>query len=70
MTSRDFCYWLQGYFEILDPSGKAPMAVGPAQVEIIRKHLDYVFAHEINPQLITGINLPGITWPDSGFKVC
>jgi hypothetical protein len=66
MTSRDFCYWLQGYFEIMDPSGKAPMAVGPAQVECIRKHLDYVFERQDQPAPI-----PGITWPnDTTFKVC
>lgn len=34
MTSRDFCYWLQGYFELN---------------HAIRRHLSMVFKHEIDP---------------------
>ena len=48
MTSREFCYWLQGYFEI----GHAPGASGglnPAQVDQVKKHLALVFVHEIDP---------------------
>jgi hypothetical protein len=47
MTSRDFCYWLQGYFEISQGTGHD--AIDGAQVEIIRKHLALVFKHEIDP---------------------
>lgn len=46
MTSRDFCYWLQGYFEI---QGGAPSALDHEQLECIRKHLAMVFIHEIDP---------------------
>jgi hypothetical protein len=45
MTSRDFCYWLQGYFEL----GKSPEGLSCAQVEAIKKHLALVFVHEIDP---------------------
>jgi hypothetical protein len=44
MRSRDFCYWLQGFFELRD---KEP--IQPAQIEIIQRHLAMVFAHEIDP---------------------
>lgn len=44
MTSRDFCYWLQGYFEIT-----AEYDLTKQQIEIIKKHLSMVFAHEIDP---------------------
>lgn len=44
MTSRDFCFWLQGFLEISDQE-----AVSPEQVEIIKKHLNLVFIHEIDP---------------------
>lgn len=44
MTSRDFCFWLQGFFEV---SGEPKL--NEAQVEIVRKHLDLVFKHEIDP---------------------
>lgn len=44
MTSRDFCYWLQGFMEIASPGG-----VTAVQMEIIKKHLSLVFRHEIDP---------------------
>jgi hypothetical protein len=44
MTSRDFVYWLQGYFE-LAPS----QALSVEQTELIRRHLSMVFKHEIDP---------------------
>jgi hypothetical protein len=49
MTSRDFCYWLQGFFEIsaAGTNGSGPVPV--TQVEIIKKHLNLVFKHEIDP---------------------
>lgn len=46
MTSRDFCYWLQGYFEI---RGEPVEAMEPRQVEMIKRHLALVFKHEIDP---------------------
>lgn len=46
MTSRDFAYWLQGYFEL----GDAPSdTLNASQVATIRKHLALVFVHEIDP---------------------
>lgn len=50
MTSRDFCYWLQGYFEI-QQSSKDGLRVNldSGQVDVIRRHLALVFKHEIDP---------------------
>jgi len=45
MYSQDFCYWLQGYFEI---SGAKEL--DEKQIEIIKNHLNLVFKHEIDPQ--------------------
>lgn len=45
MTSRDFCYWLQGYFEI--HGGDAPFTAH--QTAMVKKHLSLVFIHEIDP---------------------
>jgi len=45
LNSRDFVYWLQGYFEI---SGSTN-ALTFAQQTIIRNHLNMVFKHEIDP---------------------
>jgi len=48
MTSREFCYWLQGYFEI--QSSEPYRAVLTAdQIEMVKKHLSMVFVHEIDP---------------------
>lgn len=44
MNTIDFCYWLQGYFEV---SGEAE--INKDQVKIIKNHLNLVFKHEIDP---------------------
>lgn len=44
MTSRDFAYWLQGYFEIA-----CPTTAGENELSMIKKHLEMVFVHEIDP---------------------
>lgn len=44
MNSVDFCFWLQGFFEISDTH-----ELTPKQVEIIKNHLNLVFVHEIDP---------------------
>jgi hypothetical protein len=45
VTSRDFCYWLQGFFELADSDA----ALTDVQVRAIKAHLAMVFAHEIDP---------------------
>lgn len=47
MQSRDFCYWLQGYFELSAPS----MSMSGPQIDLIKAHLSLVFAHEIDPAM-------------------
>lgn len=44
MTSRDFCYWLQGVFEVGEVK-----ALDERQTDLVRRHLALVFAHEIDP---------------------
>lgn len=46
MTSRDFAYWLQGYFEISNNE-----SINKEQTDIIKKHLNLVFKHEIDPSM-------------------
>ncbi len=46
MTSRDFCYWLQGFFEIADAK-----ELNVRQTEDVRRHLALVFRHEIDPSM-------------------
>jgi len=57
MTSRDFCYWLQGFFEINESGQPRPTKMTPVedpglnaiQVAMIKRHLAMVFVHEIDP---------------------
>jgi len=44
MNSRDFCFWLQGYFEISDAK-----TMTDEQVEVLKNHLRLAFVHEIDP---------------------
>jgi hypothetical protein len=44
MTSRDFCFWLQGHFEISDAK-----TLGKKETEMVKRHLALVFKHEIDP---------------------
>jgi hypothetical protein len=46
MTSRDFCYWLQGFFELNDP-----YTIDEDQTIQIKSHLALVFKHEIDPSM-------------------
>lgn len=41
MTPENFCYWLQGYFEISSSD-----MIGKTQKQIIKDHLDLVFKKE------------------------
>lgn len=49
MTSRDFCFWLQGYFEIGAQSGVQAPALTGEQMATVRRHLALVFKYEIDP---------------------
>lgn len=46
MTSRDFAYWLQGFFEV---SGATE--IDAEQTAAIKRHLNMVFKHEIDPSM-------------------
>jgi hypothetical protein len=46
MTAEQFCYWLQGFFEL---QGDAPQ-VTPEQAKMIGEHLATVF-HKVTPTL-------------------
>lgn len=50
MKATEFCYWLQGYFELDQASTKPGNALTGEQVEVIQRHLALVFKHDIDPQ--------------------
>jgi hypothetical protein len=41
MKAENFCFWLQGFFELTDPK-----QVTPEQAEQIKTHLALVFQHD------------------------
>ena len=47
MTSRDFCFFLQGFLEVSGPDAE----INKAKLDIIRNHLNLVFKHEIDPSM-------------------
>jgi hypothetical protein len=49
MTARDFCYWLQGIFEVHKVT-----TLDESQIEIIKNHLNLVFVHDIDTPDPTG----------------
>lgn len=54
MTARDFCFWLQGMFELADADqNKKQLAesLSAQQVQTIKNHLSMVFKHEIDPSM-------------------
>jgi hypothetical protein len=44
MKSVEFCYWLQGLFELGNPA-----TLDVTQTELVKRHLAMVFKHEIDP---------------------
>lgn len=48
MTSRDFCYWLQGYMEIAGEDAIKRNGLNGRQCEQVQAHLNLVFKHEID----------------------
>lgn len=49
MTSRDFCYWLQGFLELRSLQEGQRNEMSAEQVDCVRKHLNMVFYHDIDP---------------------
>lgn len=49
MKARDFCYWLQGFFEL-----RGTTAMSEEQVVAVKNHLALVFKHEIDPSIDGG----------------
>jgi len=46
METRDFIYWLQGFFELTNPK-----TINEEQTDLIKRHLALVFIHEIDPAM-------------------
>lgn len=63
LGAESFCYWLQGFFEIADPT-----ALTEKQVKMIKEHLNMVFIHKITVQSHPILTVGGqqVDWVVSG----
>jgi hypothetical protein len=57
MTPRDFCYWLQGHFEINEYNPLAGLSA--AKVQIIKKHLELTFKAKVDVNRFPDANVGG-----------
>ena len=51
MTPVNFCYFLQGFFEISEAENEE-ISLTPEQVKMIRTHLNLVFFHAIDSETL------------------
>lgn len=52
MNEKEFCYWLQGFFEMTNPE-----ELTPEQVKMIRQHLCLVFDNKSSEITFTPDNI-------------
>lgn len=74
MTSRDFCFWLQGFFELGEEK-----ILTKEQTELVKQHLQLVFKHEIDPSMgdvnhqkeLDELHIPPkpLTWGPDGIGI-
>lgn len=51
MKAHEFCYWLQGFFEIKDLElAGSKWTFNNDQIRVIRQHLALAFKHDIDPK--------------------
>ena len=66
MTPENFCYWLQGYFEILDAKGSIHDYLSEDQLKTVKDHLKHAYAKlaiTSRGQLLSrlAVVVPGVT---------
>lgn len=49
MKASEFCYWLQGFFELRGASSPVK-AIDGEQAAMIERHLSLVFLHDLDPK--------------------
>ena len=70
MKSRDFAFWLQGFFEITDASSnRAPDGLTEGQVAAIKSHLSLVFRHDPDIAAKPHPALPNALTQGGGYSV-
>lgn len=67
MNEKEFCYWLQGFFEMTDAT-----SLTDEQVEMIKRHLALVFTNVTSDQseYSPNITIPYPQWPNGTEVIC
>ncbi len=53
ITPQNFCYWLQGIFEVTDPQG-----LSKTQLDVVKEHLGLVFKKVTVKTILTELDKP------------
>jgi hypothetical protein len=66
MNNVDFCYWLQGFFELSEVD-----TLTDKQVKVIKNHLNLTFKHDIDParNKESGLSIKTMDNLHSGFHL-
>lgn len=62
MTPDQFCYWLQGFFELCPKTDATGLILNLQQTNMVREHLDLVF------DKVTGATAPSV--PPESKRYC
>jgi len=69
VDARDFCFWLQGFFEIAEAQGgvwnESTRVINSGQIDCIQAHLNLAFKHDIDPQINKGLSEVEVTALDT-----
>ena len=70
MNERDFCYWLRGYFELVEAQWEHrtddltfdinTMAMNKDQVNLIKKHLDLVMENKAGFRVVPADHIENV----------
>lgn len=52
MKASEFCYWLQGYFELSEDQTPLCEGLNSNAVDTIKRHLSLVFVHDLDPSQV------------------
>lgn len=63
MTAVNFAYWLQGFFELSNTE-----EINKEQTELIKRHLNLVFKHDIDPSMGDELHQIELNKIHNGFK--
>jgi len=65
MTPENFCYWLQGLFEVQNPR-----ALTEAQTAVVKEHLQTVFNKRTKKTVERPKSLPPQAIPTRSVRIC